>query len=95
MEAIRSFFVNYWAFSQWYLIGIGVVYLVILLPFRQPGKAGAFLVVGLYITLTAYFLTTSAYKDMGLDKEWALGVVIVLGLALCGLMYYAYFIRSE
>ncbi|HUV38515.1 MAG TPA: hypothetical protein VMY39_02830, partial [Planctomycetota bacterium] len=91
METLRSFFTGYWEMCRYYLVAIGVLYLIILIPFRQPGKALAALVVGLYATLSVYFL--SVYRQLGFEQEWALGVVIVIGLALCGLFYYAFFIR--
>ena len=94
MEAIKDFFVGYWDYCQWYCIGIAAAWLIVLGPFRQPGKAWGLLLLGLYVTLTAYFLSVR-YRQMGFELEMALGLVIVFGLALAGFFYYAYFIRSD
>jgi len=93
MDAIKQFFIGFWEYCRWYLVGIGVAYLILLIPFRQPGKAMGLLLLGLYVTLTAYFL--SIYREMGFELEAALGVVILFGLALAALLYYAFFIRAD
>ena len=93
MEGIKSFFVEYWAFARFYLIGVAVVYFVAAVPLRQPGKAVALAVAGVYVTMTAYFL--SVYRELGLEQEWALGIVLVCGLAIGSLFYYTFFIRGE
>ena len=93
MEAIKNFFVDYWHFCQWYLVGIGVAYLILLGAFRQPGKAMGVLVLGLYLTMTAFFW--SRREGWGVTEEAAIGIVIVTGLGIAALMYYAYFIRAD
>ena len=93
MEGVKEFFVGYWDFSRSYLIALVVVYLIAAVPFRQPGKAIALVVVGIYVTMTAYFLPI--YEELGLNQEWALGIVIVCGLGIGSLFYYTFFILGE
>jgi len=93
MEALKSFFVNYWAYARWYLIALGVFYLLMALVGRRPGKAFAMLILGIYVTMAAYFL--SVREELGFALETSLGMVIIGGLALGALFYYFLFIRSE
>ena len=93
MEEIKQFLVGYWDHCQWWLVGIGVVYLILLIPFRQSRKAMTVLLLGIYLTMTAYFL--SVREEMGLDPDLSLGVVIGVGLALGALLYYFFVIRAE
>ncbi|HUW56519.1 MAG TPA: hypothetical protein VMZ92_07780 [Planctomycetota bacterium] len=93
MGAIKDFFTGYWHFADWYLIGIVVVYLVALLILRRPGKAFTVLLTGLYVTMTAYFL--SVRERLSFSQETALGMVVVLGLALAAVVYYFMFIRTD
>ena len=93
MDALKSFLEGYWAQAQWYLLGVGLLSVVTMLFLRRPGKAFAILLLGVYITLTLYFL--SVHEGMGFSLETALGTVVVAGLALVALLYYFLFIRSE
>ena len=93
MSALKDFFTGYWHYADWYLIGIVVVYVVMVVAFRRPGKAFGILLAGLYVTMTAYFL--SARERLGFSPETALGMVVVFGLALVAVVYYFVFIRTE
>ena len=93
MDALRGFLAGYWAHAQWYLLGVGVLSVVTMVLLRRPGKAFAILLLGVYITMTLYFL--SVHEGMGFSLETALGTVVVGGLALMALLYYFLFIRSE
>ena len=93
MDTIRVFLTGYWQQMQLYLLGIGSLSLVLLVVFRRPGKAFAALLLGGYVTGTTHFM--SIHKSMGFTLETALGVVIILGLALLALLYYLIFIRME
>ena len=93
MESIKRFLIDYWEYCQWYLIGLAAVSLILLFPFRQRGKAAGLLLLGLYVTMSVYFL--SVYRDLGFTDTTSLGVVIVFGLALGATFYYFFFIRAE
>ncbi len=93
MDAVKSFLAGYWAYAQWYLLAMAAVSLVTMLILRRRGRAFAILLLGVYVTMTAYFL--SVREDMGYTLWSSLGIVVVLGLALMVVLYYFVFIRSE
>ena len=93
MDGIKSFLADYWACARYYLIALGVFYLLMALVWRRPGKAFGVLLMGTYVTMAGYFL--SVREEMGFAPETSLAVVIVAGLALGALFYYFVFIRTE
>lgn len=93
MDAVKSFLAGYWAYAQWYLLAIAAVSLVTMLVLRRRGRAFAILLLGVYVTMTAYFL--SVREDMGYSLWTSLGIVVVLGLAVMVVLYYFVFIRTE
>ena len=93
MDAVKSFLTGYWAYAQWYLLAMAAVSLVTMLILRRRGRAFAILLLGVYVTMTAYFL--SVREDMGYTLWSSLGIVVVLGLAVMVVLYYFVFIRTE
>ena len=64
-----------------------------MLVLRRRGRAFAILLLGVYVTMTAYFL--SVRESMNYTLETSLGAVVIFGLALMAVLYYFVFIRSE
>ena len=91
-DAIKVFLTGLWQQAQWHLLGIGALSLVLLVVFRRPGKAFVVLLLGVYVIGTTHFL--SFRESMGFTLETALGVVVLLGLAVMALLYYFIFIRT-
>lgn len=88
-----DFLAGYWAFAQWALIVIGVVVLLLAVAMRQPGRAFAVLILGIYATAAWYYMTI--YEDLGVDLEWAIAGVIAVGLVVVGTFYYFVFIKTK
>ena len=93
MDAVKGFLEGYWAHAQWYLLGVGSLSVVTMVLLRRPGTAFAILLLGVYVTMTLYFL--SVHERMGFSLDTCLAVVVLSGLALVALLYYFLFIRSE
>ena len=93
-EVVREFqfWQSYWDFAEWYLIAVGVIFLVMLILLRRPGQAFGVLVLGGYATLSWHFM--HVYDHLGYSQEWALGIVIGGGLALGSAFYYFIFVRT-
>lgn len=91
MEGLKEFLKDYWDFARWYLLALGLLYLVMTLWFRRGGRATALLLIGVYVTITAYFLKVR--ESLGFSPEMALAVVIVSGLVFLAIVYYFVFIR--
>jgi len=75
-----TFLKGFWEFGKVALITIGVLFLLIALVMRRPGKAFAVLVLGGYATLAWYFMTV--YKDLGYDVGIAMGGVVLGSLGV-------------
>ena len=87
-----SFLAGYWEFAQWALIATGVIFLILAIPMRRPGKAFGVVLLGLYATSAWYFMTV--YDAYGYDFEMAVAAVIVIGLVVLAAFYYFVFIRT-
>ena len=93
MDGIKSFLAGYWDYARWYLVALGVLYLLMALVWRRPGKAFGLLLMGTYVTMVGYFL--SVREELGFALETWLAIVILAGLVLGALLYYFVFIRTE
>lgn len=87
-----SFLAGYWEFAQWALIATGVVFLVVAIPLRRPGKAFAIALLGVYASAAWYFMTV--HDDFGWDIEMAIAAVVIAGLVVLATFYYFVFIRT-
>ncbi len=87
-----SFLAGYWEFAKWALLVIGVVFLVLAIPMRRPGKAIGLALLGVYASAAWYFMMV--HDRFGYDLEMAIAAVIVVGLAVLAAFYYFVFIRT-
>ncbi len=89
-----GYLAGYWGVMKWALLVIGVIFLIIAVPLRRPGKAFAVLLLGVYATGAWYFMTIYDSR-LEMTIETAIAVVVVAGLVVLGIFYYFVFIRTE
>ena len=93
MDALLNFLWGYWQFAKWLLAAIGVIAILLLTVLRRRAKGCAVLILGLYVTLTYYFMLN--YRVLDFSLEYTLGAVVLAGLVLASGFYYFFFVRSE
>lgn len=93
MNAMTNFLWGYWAFAEYMLAALGAISLMMMTVMRRRAKGISIFVVGVYVTMAYYAM--ASYRSLDVSMEFALGAVVLSGLAVGSGFYYFFFVRAE
>jgi len=94
MEPLKLFLQDFWAWevARYYLIGVGVMFLIVAFFLRRVLLGVCLAVVAVYGMLAVFLM--SSYERHGFTMEWALAAILGGALVVAFVIYYAVFVRS-